>query len=203
MKTKRLISTISYNTDGYLSAALERLVSAGLVDWAHWVRHQPEEDEEKSHVHLVVSPSRMIDTAALSAVFKEADLAHPDKPPLGVMPWRFCSSLDDWLLYAVHDPDYLLSKGQRRAYHYRREDVLSTAPDLLAEQWREINLARFGVGSQIAAMVQSGASWEQVICSGLVKPANWTFWREVYYSMRKTLPVVRKGPSHTPKGLLP
>lgn len=203
MRTKRLVSTISYNTDGFISAALDRLVTAGLVDWAHWVRHEPEEDEAKAHFHLVVAPSRMLDTAALSAAFKEADLAHPDRPPLGVMPWRFCSSLDDWLLYAIHDPDYLISKGQRRAYHYRREDVQSTAPDLLAEQFREVNLSRFGVGSQIAAMVQAGASWEKVICSGLIKPANWTFWREVYLSMRKTLPVVRKGPSHTPKGLLP
>lgn len=202
MKTKRLISTISYNTDAFLSATLERLVSAGLVDWAHWVRHEPEEDEKKSHIHLVVSPAKMVDTAALSAALKEADLSDPAKPPLGVIPWRFCTSLDDWLLYAIHDPDYLISKGQARDYHYDRTAVLSTAPDLLAEQWREVNLSRYGVGSRIAEMVQEGASWETVICSGLIKPANWTFWREVYISMRKHLPVVRKGQSHTPKGLL-
>lgn len=202
MRTKRLISTISYNSDAFIVEALRRLVAAGLVDWAHWVRHEPEEDEKKSHIHLVLSPARAIDTTALSAAFEEVDLAAPGKAPLGVIPWRFCASLDDWLLYAIHDPDYLLSKGQTRAHHYDRNAVRSTSTELLVEQWGEVNLARFGLGQQLADMAARRIPWERVICSGLIKPAQWTFWREVYFSLLGQVQApVRRSPTHTPKRL--
>lgn len=195
MRTKRTISTVCYNSEEFLRAACDRLVSSGLCDWVHWVRHKPEEDEEKEHVHLVAQPARQVDTRALSAFFEELDPSHPDKP-LACMPWRFCSSLDDWLLYAVHDAAYLATKGQARKYHYSHEDVRSTSPDLLAEQWHEVNLAKYGLGQLIQGAVEQGRRWEEVLVSGAVPPAQFRFWEQVFFAMRGEFR--RTGKTHTP-----
>lgn len=199
MKTKRLIASISYNSPDFLRATLQRLRDSGVIDWGHWIYHKAEEDEEKDHAHLVVMPSRQLDTNALSKEFHEIDLQKPDKP-LGVIQWRFCSSLDDWLLYGIHDPGYLASKAQVRRYHYSRDEMESTDPDLLGEQWREVNLAKYGLGEQVAAAAKEGVPWDNVLCSGLIPPAQWTFWREVYFSVKGgAVPVKRKELTHTPK----
>lgn len=199
MKTKRLIASISYNTPEFLRATLQRLRDSGVIDWGHWIYHKAEEDEEKDHAHLVVMPSRQLDTNALSKEFQQLDPEKPEKP-LGVIQWRFCSSLDDWLLYGIHDPGYLASKAQVRRYHYSREEMVSTDPDLLGEQWREVNLAKYGLGEQVAAAAKEGVPWDNVLCSGLIPPAQWTFWREVYFSVKGgAVPVKRKELTHTPK----
>lgn len=200
MKTKRLVSSIGYNSEAFLSATLARLVSAGVIEWAHYIRHRAEEDEEKDHWHLVMMPCKTLDTRALQREFDEVDLMHPGKP-LSVLPFRFSSSLDLWLLYAIHYKPFLASKGQTRAFHYDRAAVLSTCPELLREQWHEVNLAKYGLGEQLAEAVERKIPWESVVASGLIPPAQWTFWREVYFSMRngaKPAPL-RSELSHTPK----
>lgn len=184
MKTKRLVSTVGYNSPGFLAEALDRLVAAGLVEWAHYIHHKAEEDETKDHWHIVLMPARALDTAALARQFDEVDPSKPGGKPLGVQPFRFSSRLDDWLLYAIHDRAYLASKGQTRKHHYTREDVRSTCPDLLVEQWHEVNLAKYGLGEIVAEAVQRRLSWEQLIVSGVIPQAQWTFWREVYWSLR-------------------
>lgn len=184
MKTKRLVSSIGYNSKGFLAETLERLVSAGLVEWAHYILHKPEDDETKAHWHIVVMPSRSIDTVALQHQFLEIDPDNPAGKPLGVQPFRFTKSLDDWLLYGIHDKAYLASKGQTRKHHYKREDVLSTCPELLHEQWHEVNLAKYGLGEIVADAVEHDITWEQLIVSGVIPQAQWTFWREVYWSLR-------------------
>lgn len=202
MKTKRLISTVGYNTPDFLAATLSKLYESGLIEWAHYIQHTPEEDESKAHWHIVIQPSKALDTRALQREFDEVDIAHPGKP-LTVQPFRFSSNLDDWLLYAIHDAGYLAAKGQVRKYHYAREDVLSTCPDLLAEQWREVNLAKYGLGERLQEAVNLRLPWETVIASGLIPPAQWTFWREVYHSLRPGSEVkpLRNEPTHTPRAL--
>lgn len=184
MKTKRLVSTVGYNSPGFLAETLDRLVNAGLVEWAHYILHKAEEDETKDHWHIVLMPSRSVDTTALQRQFQEVDVTNPAAKPLGVQPFRFTSKLDDWLLYSIHDAAYLASKGQTRKHHYAREDVLSTCPELLQEQWHEVNLAKYGLGEIVADAVRHNLTWEQLIVSGVIPQAQWTFWREVYWSLR-------------------
>lgn len=199
MKTKRLISSVGYNSEGFLSATLDRLQNAGAIDWAHYIRHEPEDDEEKAHWHIVLMPAKSIDTRALQREFDELDLEKPGKP-LGVLPWRFSHNLDDWLLYAIHDPAFLASKGQTRRIHYARSAVRSTCPELLVEQWHEVNLAKYGLGQELAQAAERRIPWESVIASGLIPPAQWTFWREVYFGLlRGAGKPVRASLSHTPK----
>lgn len=200
MRTKRLVSTIGYNTEAFLASVLQRLYDSGVIEWAHYILHQPEEDEGKAHWHIVVQPSKAIDTRALAREFDEVDITKPGKP-LTVQEFRFTKSLDDWLLYSIHDAGYLAAKAQTRQFHYAREDVRSTSPDLLLEQWHEVNLAKYGLGERLSQAVVRGFSWEQVVASGLIPPAQWTFWREVYYSMKGGASVspIRSELSHTPK----
>lgn len=199
MKTKRLVSTIGYNSEGFLKATLDRLVNAGVIDWAHYVWHTAEADENKDHWHIVVCPARSVDTRALSREFEEVDITKPGKP-LGVLPWRYTSKLDTWLLYGIHDASYLASEGQFRKYHYDRSAVKSTCPELLAEQWREINLAKYGLGQQLAQLAERRVPWESVIASGLIPPPQWTFWREVYFGQLRSAGMpVRASLTHTPK----
>lgn len=185
MRTKRLISTIGYNTRGFLAATLQRLVDGGLLEWAHYIHHKAEEDEKRDHWHIVLQPARALETSALMREFQEVDQKNPSGPPLGVLPFRYSKRLDDWLLYGIHNSAYLAAGGQTRKYHYTREDVLSTCPDLLLEQWHEVNLAKYGLGEIVAQAVEQHITWEQLVVSGVVPQAQWTFWKEVYWSLRK------------------
>ena len=200
MKTRRLISTVGYNTPGFLASTLSRLYDSGLVEWCHYIRHEPEEDEAKAHWHIVLQPAKAIETRALQREFEELDLENPGKP-LGVLPFRFSSNLDDWLLYAIHDAGFLAAKGQVRKFHYDRDAVQSTCPDLLAEQWHEVNLAKYGLGERLQEAVNLRLPWEAVVSSGLIPPAQWTFWREVFHSLRPGVAPrpLRSELSHTPK----
>ena len=197
MKTRRLISTIAYNTRAGLETRMDVLLTGDMIDWAHWIWHEPEADEQKGHWHVVLQPASAIDTKALSKVFEE--LPWGSTRAVGCIPWRF-SVLDDWLLYAIHDPGYLASKGQTRKHHYARSDVQSTSPELLQEQWAEVNLSRYGLGQMLAEAAERRVPWERLITSGVIPPSSWTFWREVYYSLlssEKNAPL-RGGAPHTP-----
>lgn len=179
MKTTRLISTISYNSLPFL----ERLFSVlerDKIEWAHYIQHRPEADGEKPHFHILLQPARSLDTKLLSLMFLE--LRWGEEKPVGVMPWR-TSKLDDWLLYAVHDTNYLSAKGQSRKYHYDRSDIRTTSPELLAEQWGEINLSKYGIGAQLREAWEKGLSWQEVLASGVIPQNGWSYWKEFYYSL--------------------
>lgn len=181
MKTRRLISTITYNTDMWLGANMPRWVQQGICDWAHWIRHEPEADEKKSHVHLLVQPSKAVDTSELIKLTYELDTQNEGKL-LCCQPWRF-SKLSDWLLYGLHDAGYLASKGQVRGFHYRLSDVCSTCPELVQDQYREIDLRSYGLGSVLAERIKAGDSWERVIASGVIPPPQFRYWKEVFFAM--------------------
>lgn len=167
MKTRRLVSTIAYNSPQFLADLLARLQANGSIDWAHWIRHWKEEDEKKDHWHLILQPSKAIDTEELRKLFAEVDPKDP-LHPLRPQPFRVSKSVDDWLQYAVHDREYLRLKGQARANHYSLEDVRSTDPDLVAEQWREIPHAKTALITSLEAFAQARTTWSAVLVSGIV-----------------------------------
>jgi hypothetical protein len=65
------------------------------------------EDGDKDHIHLRIEPNKSLDQMDLTEALKQ----YPEGAvkPLGVRPWR-PSKEEDWLLYAVHDADYLKAK---------------------------------------------------------------------------------------------
>lgn len=181
MKTSRLISTISYNTDMFLAARMQDLVRNGVIEFAHWIRHLPETDETKSHYHVILQPSRSLDTHSLSAQFNEPDLAAEGKF-LGTMPWRF-SKFPDWILYVLHDKNYLGTKGLTRDHAYTIDECLSTHPDMLREDYKNLDLTAYGIGMVLNDAVQHGRTWESVIASGVVPRVHWRYWKEVFTAM--------------------
>lgn len=199
MRTRRLISTITYNSLAGLENIFERLLLGNLIDWAHYIWHEPDCDEEKGHWHVVLQPATTLDTNALRRMFDEVPWG--TTKAVGCIPFRN-SVLDDWLLYAIHDALYLASKGQTRKHHYARSDVRSTSPELLREQWKEINLSKYGLGQALAEAAAKRVPWERLITTGLIPANAWTFWREVYYSLlssEETEPPYGEAPPRPPQ----
>lgn len=143
MRTKRTISNISYNSSMHFAECVSSLVQRKVIDWCHWIVHEPDTDETKQHIHFVLQPSSSLDTTDLRKFFYETDIENPSKPLTCTMKWLYTSSLDDWLLYAVHDPYYLASKGQRRNVQYAYTNICTTDEDALRADWNAINRIKY------------------------------------------------------------
>lgn len=183
MQTTKLISTISFNTPEFLRGRLEDLVRQGVLEYAHWIFHEPEEDEKKPHAHLVLKPNRRLDTSSLSNEFKEVvSLA---EAPLGILPFK-SSKMRDWVLYSVHDFAYLLTKNQSRKKHYEKSDLQSTHPDLLDEDWREAHEGEDTRMSQVIKLAQDGMTFEEMLTSGIIPINHYFQYREIVMNFHGT-----------------
>lgn len=191
MNTIRVISSISFNTQPFFESVVGRLCkgdgdSKQILDWCHWVQHQPDSDQRKPHIHFVCKPSRRIDTNDLRKMFIEPqdqiiadrfargeikEVRPEDLRPLGCLPFQATASMRDWLLYAIHDYHYLFTKGQQRTVHYERADVKSTDPDYLAEQWQETEdpIQRM-TDSVVKMLTIEQMTYSQVLQTGLIPP---------------------------------
>lgn len=169
VRTSKPIAAISYNDPGYLRLKCEELRKAGRISEWYFIEHTPEEDEKKRHIHLYIQPSKMLQTDDLIREFAQPD---PDKPGKVLTCPRWVSSrFADWYLYAIHDQAYLVSKGQIRRYHYRREDVQAYDEDALDESIREIDLTSVNVVKRMMDAQQSGVTFAQFFQRGGV-PIN-------------------------------
>ena len=176
MQTTRLISTISFNTPDFLKGKLFDLVKQGVIEYSHWIFHEPEEDEKKSHAHLVLKPNRRLDTSALANEFKE--MVKGEDKPRGILPFK-PSKMRDWVLYSVHDVAYLITKNQTRAKHYKKTDLNTTEPDLLEEDWRDAHEGEDSRMKQVIELAEAGVSFPEMLKMGLI-PINHLFqYREL------------------------
>lgn len=171
MATSKPISSISYNTEEFLKAKLDKLVQSGIVTFWAYIHHNGESrlDDEaagKDHWHLLMIPNKCVDLVSIGKEFQEF---YPNDPqnPLRCMPFR-TSKTDDWILYAIHDPDYILFHGLNKTYIYDVTDFKTSDKDYLHQLWVEAKQslannpavkirrkAREGVS--FSALVQSGA----------------------------------------------
>lgn len=120
MATQKPISTISYNTLGFLKDRLEQLYNAHIIQAYMYICHKGEEGD-RDHIHLRIEPNKRLDAMDLFDEFIEYDGIH-DKP-LCCRPFRL-SVEEDWFLYVVHDPEYLKlkygggDKGEKIPYSF-------------------------------------------------------------------------------------
>lgn len=142
MQTIKTISNISYNTIDHFEGVVTDLIRRGVIEWCYWIQHRPDKDDTKEHIHFVLKPSRRVDTASLRKEFLEKDLTNP-LPLCCTTKWNYTNSMEDWLLYAVHDVAYLTSKGQFRREHYDFDDIRSTDPDALRNDWNMIDRTKY------------------------------------------------------------
>lgn len=121
MATQKPISTISYNTEPFLKEKLETWLNAHIIQAYQYICHKGE-DGDKDHIHLRIEPNKKLDPMDLIEQLREYQLGK-DKP-LGCRPFR-TSKEEDWILYAVHDEQYLKfkygggEKGEKLPYKWQ------------------------------------------------------------------------------------
>lgn len=151
IRTKKPISTISYNSDDFLVSRLDALVEADLISFWAYINHKPESNEKKFHKHLYIEPSRNMDTSVLRNYLRE--VVPGNKDCLGVMPFRN-SKFYDWYWYALHDKFYLAIKRpeeKEKEYRYCTSDIhcndddyftnlVNTSPLILTDEYKAMQI---------------------------------------------------------------
>lgn len=165
MRTTKPISTISYNSDSFLLGKLKELEKAKVIGFWAYIKHKPEMDETKEHIHLLCCPCRMLVTEDLQEQFKEFDVNNPSKP-LGVIMWRN-SKIKDWILYVLHDEEYLRKKGLVRKYHYNIDDIVTNDKETLLQFYRECKEIS-GDYMKIISAVSNGVTFDEFLMTGCV-----------------------------------
>ena len=161
MATQKPISTISYNTEAYLKEKLDTWLKAHIIQAYMYICHKGE-DGDKDHIHLRIEPNKRVDKMDLQEALKEYQIGK-DKP-LGVRPFRE-SKEEDWLLYAVHDPQYLAVKYPDD----KHEKIPYTWQDIKAPDDYDVEVAYIRAKSH---MQHTSASLASRMQSGSVSPVN-------------------------------
>lgn len=137
MNTTKPISTISYNTPKFLKHKLEYLLECHVISFYMYIQHEGEIDmfgeKEKDHIHLFLIPNERVNTMDLSDEFIET-LPNEDKPRKCIS-WTTSKS-DDWILYCLHDKEYLASKFETRQILYTYDDIVASDEDDLRRRFR-------------------------------------------------------------------
>lgn len=169
MKTRLAFSTISYNSPSFLRVKLEEMRVAHIITFWSFIVHQPEDDEggKRVHSHLWILPNKSVDTDSFFSEFLEPDPDHPQKP-FRCLSARSSKKFSDWYLYAIHDPAYLLSKGQSRRYRYSSSDVQSSDEDDLNRFIREIDLLDDSPYFRMVAAIREGITFSDYFRRGSV-----------------------------------
>lgn len=167
MKTTRTISNITYNTLPFFEHVINDLAERGIIEWAYWILHKADSDDKKDHIHFVLRPSARIETTALRNAFLEPTADNP-LPLAPTSKWFFTNSMDDWILYVLHDEAYLASKGQTRNYRYEIESLCATDRDALMADYNNIDRVKFDRLRRLAEAVYDGIPFVNLVQSGLI-----------------------------------
>ena len=196
MRTSKPFSTISYNSDKYITSKLNDLVSAGKISFWCAIRHKPESDEKKAHLHVYINPSCMFQTDDLKCYLAEVDPENPNQP-LTCITARSSKTFDDWVLYALHDKRYLASKGLSREHHYNRNALFSSDVNELDMLFNEVDMCKYTVYQTLLDFKQEGKTFEQFLMTGqcpIQQIRNYAF----AWTLLDPVACIRQEPTHTP-----
>lgn len=115
---------------------LDDLVKNNTIDFWCFIRHEPDEESKKDHVHLYVDPAKTIETTSLKDKFIQ--IVPGEALPRRNLNFRY-SKFDDWYLYSLHQKDYLNEKGLYRNKEYSKEDFHFSDLDEFERYVSEIN----------------------------------------------------------------
>ena len=192
MQTIRVISNISYNTIEYFESKVQELIERRIIDWCYWAFHLADEDELKDHIHFVLKPSKRLETADLRDFFKEIDPTH-EKPRTCTARWQPTNSMDDWLLYAKHDPAYLASKGQYRRHHYKWEDIKATDEDALHADIAAIDMRKYLILEWLEDAASNQTPFFVLVQQGLIPIAQRSQFEFQYNALTKAIENEKQG----------
>lgn len=187
MITKRELSSISYNTEGFLQTTLDNMIKDRIIDFWSYIKHYPEVEETKSHIHLYFIPNNRVDTDHVKRLFEEVDpieVARAKKEnrnarPLGLIDIH-CSKFDDWFLYALHDIPYLASKGQSKKYQYTKENIVCSNIDELQEKISRIRYGNYRRQLEIISALDIGRKPMELLRSGLIPINQYSYWEKFW-----------------------
>lgn len=182
MRTSLPVSTISYNSVGFLCSTLERMMDNGEIAFYAFIPHHGE-GGDKDHVHLYVEPSKLRSQDDWKAeYFREFDPQVPDKP-LSVTTWRK-SNWKDWYLYGLHDRAYIALKGEKKQFEYTPADMYYSDADAFAERVAECDVP---VGDKtflaVRFCVECGYTWSEAVASGLIPSRSLTQAKEIFIAL--------------------
>lgn len=187
MKTQRTLSNISYNTIDHFQGVVYDLANRGIIEWCYWVYHYAEEDELKDHIHFILQPSSRLDTNILAKEFLEVD--YTNSKPLGVTKkWNFSggkNGMDNWILYCMHHPGYLASKGMIRKYQYEVKDFGATDYDAFLEDVRTIDMIQYNRMSAIADAVKNHFPFALLVQNGIVPISQRMQYEQQYNALMR------------------
>lgn len=185
MNTQKPISTISWNSKPFLVGLLSSLQAAHKID--HWeiILHQPEDDEggSKPHFHVYIEPSKRLQTADLRDEFCEPDLTHPDKKPLGCLPFRN-SVYSDWYLYALHDPAYLAAHQQSRRFHYADDQIITGDQDQHLFLIRSVDMSQYSPIKKLQVLKDAGLTFPEVVQRGIVPIPQFSQYEKAWNALK-------------------
>ena len=167
MKTRKPISSISYNSTDFLKLKLEELRKAKIISVWFFIEHQPEEDEKKVHKHLYILPAKTIQTDDIVDELIEPQFEDLQKP-LKTLHFRACNSFADWYLYSIHDKSYLLRKGEKRKYSYIPDDFVCSDRDELDEMVHEIDMTDYTAVGRMIDAIDQGITFDEYVRRGAV-----------------------------------
>lgn len=183
MKTSKPISTISYNTENFLRNKIYEWKKDGIIEYGMWIYHRPDVDGDKPHYHVYLQPSMLIQTDFLIEQSIEIDTSwkplesyadekekerHEKKQFLKMTVFK-SSEPNNWILYGLHDENYLLQKGLTRNEHYEISDLESTCDDTLMEMVScAFDFRNNKLEFRIIESVKQGVSWQAMVSSGMI-----------------------------------
>ena len=177
MRTSKFISTISYNTESFLQNVLNNLIlDKKIVFWAYII-HFPEIGERKKHIHLILQPNGILDTDIFSDLFAEP--VYDSEIPLNVMPWRTSNFLD-FVLYGIHDVNYLAKKLLKKKFHYSIADFKTSDIDYLNEMFYSSDMSKFSRLDFLKMALDDGLTFSQCVARGLIPLSQAKQYQFVY-----------------------
>lgn len=208
MRTSKSFEIISYNTDNFFDLKITELKREKIISFAFWIRHQPDTDEKKEHIHCYIIPTQLLQTDDFVENFTEIDPKNPDKPFKArcerTSNYDFKTGRwDDALLYSIHDEKYLKNKGLKRNIHYKWTDLKSTDEDQLEATINRIIPWADKPVEKMAALIREGhGDYETMVEAGIPyekAPAAKVWIDAARRANRMYLPERKGKLSHTPR----
>lgn len=163
--TSRPIGTISYNTPNFLMKTIYNLRDNGYIDDYRIAFHYAEEENKKEHFHVLLYPSRRLDPSQVQRMFLEPDPNNPDNP-LGCRPFRYSEPLN-WLMYVLHDPEYLRTHQKDGSgdgkIEYDISEIVAGCREYLEQDYHRAYAVRTSPNQRALQLALAGYSFTEIM----------------------------------------
>lgn len=196
MRTQKAISNIAYHRPEVWRNIVNGLREAEVIGPCLWIAHKGE-GGDKPHIHFVLLGGfKTYKTEGLQSLFG-LDIIEGQKATVTAL-WRVTKSINDWVLYGIHHPKYLILKGKTREENYDWSDVCCTKGDedtlaqIISEAKESVDELGDKTTMRLIAFAKLGYSWPQVVLSGVVPMGQfsqaqkaWDYIRHEYQDPKK------------------